>query len=583
MGKSLTGARHTRILSAIAVLTLLAPLMILAPGPAAAQASSTATVSTEVCYLIQGENEMLPGVQSNHDFFSLRIISYDLPFNDTRIFTDVPRTARNLSVVNPSAANYGWESSGPMAGRFYVDVPSGYSREGTPINHTEIAAQFMGGTLVNTTYSSGSLRLSANATEGTADSANISVDCTSIISANLSAYGLNMTNVSGQLSNDGGLHWVPVSGTSEVQFPYNGSDLRVRLALRGNATQGGDPKVTGFSTRIRYTAVSVPFTVHISYLWTPSVSDGVVTLNATEPLGYSQGGSLVLMVYLVKGYTASADGVALRLDTTGSFSDYPDKDLYFNMTTFAGGLHAVTISVHEPPAAPIPWGLYIGSLALVALFVGAFVFLRHQRMADVRRPSSRSVEGGVPDKAAPSSRDAVRRDELIERKKAVLSKMEGIRSKRSEGSISKTDADRDLDDLKKELKGVRNELNKLPRRAQAEPDVAPVASASEYDSLMVSLARIDDDFEKGRLPESAYKSVRKEYLTKAARILTDRKAAEVVSPLEAEKRKLMEALVSLDKALDNEEIDQKVHADLSASYKKELAVLMKRIDDSKGG
>ncbi len=582
----MTEARHQRVLSAIVMFSLLAPLIVSSGGYSAAQGSSGATIATEVCYLIQGENDLLPGVQSDHDFFSLRIISYDLPFNDTRIYTDVPRTARNLSVLNPSLATYGWESSGPMAGRFYVEVPSDYSRQGTPINHTEIAAQFMEGVMVNTTYSSGSLHLSANATEGTATSANISIDCTNILSANLSAYGLNMTNVSGELSNDGGLHWVPVSGSSEVQFPNNGSDLRVRLTLRGNASQGGDPKVTGFQTRIKYTAISVPFTVHISYEWTPSVSDGIATLNVTEPLGYSPGGSLVLMVYLVKGYTATAGGLALRLDTTGSASDYPDKDLYFNMTGFDGGTPTLTVMVHDPPAAPIPWGLYLGSVALVALFLLAFAYLRHQKMVDARAPPTLVPKGDSSRAAASSKKDAARRDVLVERKKAALAKLEATRGKRSDGSLGKAEADREIDSLKRELKGVRNELNKLSRKAPVPESDATVAPPSDdYESLMASLARIDDDFERGRLPESAYKSVRKEYLSKAAKILAERKAAEAAaaSPLEAEKVKLMDALVALDKALEKGEVDQKVHDDLSASYKKELAALMKQIDDSGGG
>ncbi len=115
--------------------------------------------------------------------------------------------------------------------------------------------------------------------------------------------------------------------------------------------------------------------------------------------------------------------------------------------------------------------------------------------------------------------------------------------------------------------------------------VSAIGQSGEYDSVIASLARIDDDFEHGRLPQSTYKTVREEYLSKAAKLMAEKKTAEAlaISPLEAEKVKLMEAIVALDRALEKGEIDSKVYDDLSASYKKELALIMKRIDESKGG
>jgi len=579
-----------RVLSMVVVVSMFAPLMISTQSSAAVAGNTGPTIAASICYLIQGETELVPGSQSDHDFYALRIISYDLPYNVSRVHTEVPRDARNLSVMSPSGVTKGWESSGPMAGRFFVDVPSEYSREGTPYNHTDIAAEFLSGTLYNATYSSGSLHLSPNATEGTAISAALPVlNCHNVTSANLSAFGTNMTNVSGELSNDGGLHWVPVVGPSYVQFPTNGSNLKVRLTLQGNASQGGDPKVTGFQIGIRYTALTVPFTSHISYLWTPRFTDGKAVLNITEPLAYSQNGSLVLMVYLVKGYTASAKGVDLKLDTSGAVSAYPGKDLYFNMSAISGGSPTFTIDVLAPPQSQVPWALYLGSAALGACLLIAFAFVRRERLGrrgNATRESATDEPAGSVD-PIDAEDDRTRRDELIRRKKDVLSKIDAVSKKRSLGTMSKAEADTELAGLKQELKGMRNELNKLSRKSSAtrSSDLSAAMASNEYESVVASLARIDDDFEHGRLPEAAYKSVREEYLSKAARLMAERKATEalLVSPLEAEKVKLMEAIVALDRALEKGEIDAKVYDALGASYKKELAGIMKRIDESRGG
>jgi len=574
----------------VILVSLFAPLLISANSSAAIAGNDGPTIADNVCILIQGETEMLPGVQSDHDFFALRIVTYSLPYNVSRLFTEVPRDAKNVSVMSPYGTSHGWESSGPMVGRFFVDVPSGYSREGTPYNHTEFAGEFPSGLRDNTTYSSGSLHLSPNFTEGTAVSANIPVpNCHNITSANLSAYGTNITNVSGKLSNDGGIHWVSVNGTSYVQFLSSGTDLKVNLTLRGNASQGGDPKITGFQVSIRYTALAVPFISHISYLWTPTFTDGKATLNVTEPLGYSQNGYLALMVYLVKGYSASAQGVDLKLDNSGTVSAYPEKDLYINMSSVAGGSPTFTIEVLAPPQSPVPWALYLGSAVLGVCLLGAFAVVRRQRL-ERRGSASRS---SMTDKPMSSS-DRVseeyvrtRRDELIKRKKDVLSKIDTVSDKRSLGTMSKVEADTELAGLKQELKGMRNELNKLSRKSSTtqSTQATAVTPSAEYESVIASLARIDDDFEHGRLPETAYRSVREEYLAKAARLMAERKAAEAlaISPLEAEKVKLMDAIVALDKALENGEIEAKVYGDLSASYKKELVGIMKRIDESSGG
>jgi hypothetical protein len=579
-----------RVLSVVIVVSMFAPLFISTRSSAAGPSIDRPTIAANMCYLIQGETELLPGVQSDHDFTALRIISYDLPYNVSRVYTEVPRDARNVSVMSPSGVTHGWESSGPMAGRFFIAVPSNYSREGNPYDHTDIAAEFLSGTLDNTTYSPSSLHLKPNATEGTAVSAVIPIpDCYNVTSANLSAFGTNMTNVSGELSNDGGLRWVPVTGTSYVQFPSNGTGLMVRLTLRGNASQGGDPRVTGFQTRIRHTALTVPFTSHISYLWTPTYTNGKATLNITEPVAYAQNGSLVLMIYLVKGYTASAQGVSLRLDSSGTMSAYPEKDLYFNMSVIAGGSPTLAVEVFAPPQSPVPWALYVGSAALGACLLAGFAVVRRQR-SERRGNASRSSITDEPMGSADTVSKVdvrTRRNELIKRKKDVLSKIDTVSEKRSSGTMSKEDADAELAGLKLELKGMRNELNKLSRMSSATRSAngMAVGPSTEYESVIASLARIDDDFEHGRLPEVAYRSVREEYLAKAARLMAERKAAEAlaIGPLEAEKAKLREAIVALDKALENGEIDAKVYGDLSASYKKELGDIMKRGDESSGG
>ena len=183
-----------------------------------------------------------------------------------------------------------------------------------------------------------------------------------------------------------------------------------------------------------------------------------------------------------------------------------------------------------------------------------------------------------------------RRKVLVARKKEMLHEVEDIKDRLAARKLSGEDAKRELARLKTELKQVRNELNKLPKMTGAEgargsdgPEGGGQSDAN-YEAVLASLARIDEDFERGRLPESTYRSLRKQYLSKGAAMMAAARAvkARPSSPFEAEKMKLLEAISALDDEFERGEIDGKVYEDLSASYRKELAEVMRRIESDEG-
>jgi len=214
---------------------------------------------------------------------------------------------------------------------------------------------------------------------------------------------------------------------------------------------------------------------------------------------------------------------------------------------------------------------------LVLAFVVAFAY---SRMKKPRPRSAREVGSGKEELAVePIGADEDRRKELVLKKKAILSEIEGIRKKLAGGEISSEAAETELPRLRKEFKIVRNELNRLSRKAV--PKEISAAPPSDYESILAALAKIDHDFEKGRLPESSYKTIRKDYVQRAAKIMAAHKG-EVrapMSPLEEERSKLMEAIVMLDEESEKGEIDEKVYSDLRASYRKQLVEIMKKVEE----
>jgi hypothetical protein len=151
--------------------------------------------------------------------------------------------------------------------------------------------------------------------------------------------------------------------------------------------------------------------------------------------------------------------------------------------------------------------------------------------------------------------------------------------------MTSDDVAKEADALKKESKKIRNELNRISRKVtSAVPMREQSPPPDQYESILASMARLDEDFEKGRLPEKSYKSMRKEYASKAAQMLAQRATAEDSDdPLEREKTKLIEAIVALEDEHERGKVDPAVYAELRASYRKELATLLREISETKEG
>jgi len=578
----------------VVALSIAAPLLILEPAGASSRADSV-TISSNVVFIVQGENSVILGNESNHDFYALRIVSFSLPWDSDRVFTNVPEGARQISAWTPSSSlnssSYGRETSGPMSGKFYIDVPASHQRSAQFVSTTANESAFLatGNTLDQLMYSSGALQLASGSTHGTFLSAAMPISSARVAtSGNLTFSGSSLGNVTGEMSNDGGTSWVQCANATKLNFTSTGVSIMVRFTFEGNSTLGFEPKITSFRVAAEYEMVESPFTVHLSYVWTDPFSGDIAKIDLSEALPYSSSGSMVVMLYTVKGYSAQSNGFNLSRDETGTMGTYPDKNLYYYSTTSSAPPTTSSIQV-SAPKPNYSWILYAG---------GATGFLLIALIYSALRKSSRSGKSAGPvspddrkpdEDAEPDSE--VRRKELVSRKKEMMDETDRIKTEMSTGSLNHDEGRQKLAKLKTELKSVRNELNKIPKKSElAAPEVNAKPDSSgllvgPYEAVLASLARIDEDFERGRLPEGTYKSLRKEYVSKAAVLIAEGKGGieRSANPLEAEKIKLMEAIVALDEEHGKRELDAKVYEELRSSYRKELADLMKKIDQSENG
>lgn len=532
-----------------------------------------ATIAENIVFIVQGETELLPGHEGSDDFYFLHITTYDLPYNVTRVFSSVPRDARNVTLMNINEAASGWTEP-PPSDLYYIDVPSSVARGdlyGLSLENS--TAMHQGATLTGLSLASGSLQLDTGMTTGTYVSDAYSIaNCHSISWGNITLQGSSLTNVTREMSNDNGSTWTAVNSNSSFTFSSVGSILKVRLGLTGNATIS--PTVTSISLVAEYALAITPFTVHISYLWSPAFVDRVASLDIGEPLPYSGSGTLVVMAYLVRGYVATAQGLDLRFDSSGVMSNYPEKDFYLNQSAMSSPYPDITLLVTAPKASTA-WTWYLGGSAVVVLLVAAFAFsTRARRHQEKKRSSSVDETPATDARDAEHQDDEARRRELIARKKELLNKIENIKA--SAAGVAPKDArTAELGKLHDEYKSVRNELNKLPKASSSVPSgKGQDGPQKDYDSSLAALSRLDEDYESKRLPEKAYRSMRKEYVERAARL-----KAEMAQPgVNAEKDKLLEAIAALDDEHEGGSLDEKVYKDLRESYTRELADLMRRAD-----
>jgi len=565
---------------------------------AEAQSTNQAEISQNVIYIIQGETSALDGKESENDFLEFHAITYELPWNVSSVYTSVPTDARNVTVLSGfqvlNNSEYGRVTTGAFAGSYKINVPSWHVRTATVSNTTNNSQSFgvPQAEFVNTTHTSGYLALQSGNSTGLYTSRWYSAeDSLTILSANLSWSGLNLENSSAWISNDNGTTWVSCpSNSTEVEFPANGTELRIMFELRGNTTAGSDARISGFTVTATSLLLKTSFPLHITYRWTSTFTGGMVSFNLTEPLPYSSSASSVVMLYLVRGFNATGHNMDLLYDRNGSLEDDENKDIYLNMSSRSGYV-SISVDISAPPEQT-NWALFMIIGAVIILAPLVIYFIRRQSTGGPEEQSATgTAESGHETGETLSLEDyEKRRAELVARKKALMADMESIKEGVASGKLSKADSEKNLVELKSEFKRTRNELNRIDRRRAdvadgSGDDMFDVEIEEQYEAALTSLARIDDDFERGRLPEGTYKSLRKQYLEKAADLRAERSKSRFASldPLDQEKVKLMEAIVALDEEHDLGKMDEKVYQDLRSSYKAELTEIMRKIEQQEKG
>ena len=568
--------------SAFAVISLLMLLLSVTSQVLAVSAQGEPLqLMSATYYIVQGDSDLLEGHEAAAEFSFLEILSYKLPYDIDRVYANVPSEARNVTtwVASKGLINStnGRQDSGPMAGQLYVDVPAWFERSDVITNSTNVYQSLLapGSALTNITYESGSLHLLPDNTSGVYISAQIPVpECVSILSANLTLFGTDVQSVASELSNDGGSTWTAAVRGSETPLSSTGTSFHVRLMFQGNEST---PLVTGFQIAMRYLLPFTTFTVHITYLWPGEFTDRRLSLDLTEPVPYVTNGSSFVFLYVLKGYSPEGTGIALSHNEDGD-PEQPGKDFYVNMSLSLSGIPARTIQVTEPEQSWV-WliGLAILSTAIVG---GAYVIWRRKPVPE--DTAHETVHGDEGEPRVSEARLSERKAMLAARKAELSARMDELSTAKTRGTISSEGASEELEGLRTEFKKVRNELNRLSKKkALSQADVGTSEPDDSYESLLASIARLDEDFEKGRLTEKTYQSLRTEYKSRATEMLAARPASESTeSPLSREKSKLIEAIMALEDERDRGEIDDKVCAELQASYKKELADVLRQIEES---
>jgi len=551
----------------------------------AAQSELPTEIDGSIIYVVQGSNSFVSEPLNDDEFYTLRINTYTLPHDVSRVYTKVPSDAWELLVIASGKLvgedSYGLEQAGEHEGEFYVDVPASHNRKlvyNTAFDEQEdfLAPEAI---LEDVSYLQGTLNLSENATSGNYTSPIISFNGShTILTGNVTLFGTDLDNVSVLLSNDGGSNWTQFSNATEESFITNGTDLKFRLEFEGNISAGYDPRVTEVMIETEQTLLYTHFSLHVSYIWEQDFIDKSTIIELSEPHDYHENSSLALMLYVSQGYIAEGlDDLQLTHDPNVE-SSQEGKDLYLYMTDSHNGT-ALRMQITETS----DWTAYIlGAGIGIAIF--ALILIAY-----VKRGRRGAVEPSEEIEEEPEMPDDERRSQLIAHKKEIMSEMAALKKKRSSGDMDSEKTEEALSELKEEFKEVRRELQRLSRKEAKGERKAPAAeqlSSREYEKALATLAKLDEDYEKGKLPEDSYKQLRKKYLEKATelkemlRSLTDEMAMEL-QKLEEEKEKLMEAIVSLEDELKEGEVEEEVSEELSASYRMELASVLKKIDEIK--
>jgi hypothetical protein len=565
---------------AVLAIVLLAGLGLVSSGAAVQDAD--ATIENSVVLIVQGETDAVAGTEGKNDFYALKILNFNLPYDVSRVYTAVPAEARDISVWSGSntfgPSQYGTEASGTHAGDFFIDVPTSHPRTS---NYSVIASSVAdfttaGSQLSNLNFSYGDLKLANESIPGTYISPNIAIpSAASVQSVLLSVSGNSTGNITRLVSADGGSSWWSALNATPVNITSGGIILRIMLNLTGNSTLGYDTSLSSFQLTATYVQLTTVFTVHVSYLWTSEFSDRKASIDLAEPLPFSTNSSFVVMLYTLSGYSASSSGIEFVLDVNRTMNTYADKDLYVS-TLHPSGVASYSAEVTAPKASS-NLALYSFIVLFALALSGVYLYRNSRSTKRSPVPEAKATEAI----GAPAPMDEAHRKELVERKKALLTETQAIREKLSSGEIAEAEASAELARIKKDFKRVRNELNRMSRRPSAPPSAE--GHQTGHESVIAALARIDEDFEKGRLPEGTYKALRKEYVQRAASIMAAQSASggKPLSPVEQEKNKLMEAVVALDDEREKGKMDEKVYSDLSASYRKQLADLMRRSEEPK--
>jgi hypothetical protein len=327
-------------------------------------------------------------------------------------------------------------------------------------------------------------------------------------------------NVSFFISNDNGTSWMDVTNRSneDIYFPAEGNEFVWKINMSQDIELNNTPVLDyiwfNFTFLDRYTYV----TLQLDYVLERRSGEFKFTWDFFMNRQY--GTSPHILIYLDKDHELEAENIDLIF--WGDQTEFPEKDTYFFMRGSYSPVASVTISEIEDPPGDFPW-----LLLLIFLIIAIIIVVLSMSMPKRGKPSEGMVDTAEPEVSSEEIEEMEEMEDELEelrsKKKGLLGAIKKLNSDFEEGII-----DEDVyNDLKGSYKGKTIEIMKRMdllaatiSQASMEPQISQEHEAllQEKKKTLLSIKKLDSDFNEGTIDEDTYRELREKYKKRAVEI-----------------------------------------------------------------
>jgi hypothetical protein len=352
----------------------------------------------------------------------------------------------------------------------------------------------------------------------------------------LSLMGLNITkiemswaisehpeNISFFISNDNGTSWMDIThnSTEDLFFPDNGSEFLWKINMSQDIELNNTPILDFMWINLTFLDYYTEITLQLDYILERRSGDFKFTWDFY--MNKQNGRSPHILLYLDKDHELEAENINMLF--WGDQTEFPEKDTYFFMSNEYSSAASVTISKIEDPQAEFPFFLILLFIIIAMIIIVLLSSLPKKDRTTQDQEEKEEAESGVSEEEMEEMEGEL--EELQTKKEGLLNAIKKLDSDFEEGII-----DGDVyNDLKGSYKGKTIEVMKrmdllAATIAQASKESEESAEISpEMEALLqgkkktlLSIKKLDTDFEDGTIDEDTYKELREKYKKKAVEI-----------------------------------------------------------------